>query len=76
MTRLLAAVTDRRRNSLVKYKVGLRGTFESLQMEFNIHYWINHCHLQAYVGASRVRYKLKKNCPDGIKLRVIEKVAC
>src|SRR5665811_2377457 len=57
---VLAAVTDRKRISLVRDKVGLRGNFESLQMGFNIHYWINHCHLQACVGASRVRYKLKK----------------
>jgi hypothetical protein len=57
-------------------RVGLRGTFESLQMGFNIHYWINHCHLQACVGASRVRYKLKKELSDKTKLRVIKKVAC
>ena len=60
MTRLLAAVTDRRRNSLVRHKVGLRGTFESLQMGHNMHYRINYCHLQASVGASRARYRLKK----------------
>ena len=73
---VLAAVTDRRRNPLVRDKLGLRGNFESLQMGLNMHYWINNCHLQACVGASRVRYKLKKDCPDGIKLRVIRKVAC
>jgi len=73
---VLAAVTDRRRISLVRDKVGLRGNFESLQMGFNMLYRTNHCHLQAGVGASRVRYKLKKKCPDGIKLRVIIKIAC
>ena len=76
MTRLLAAVTDRRRNSLVRYKLGLRWNFESLQMEHNMLYKTNYCHLQACVGASRVRYKLKKICPDGFKLGVIRKVAC
>jgi hypothetical protein len=73
---VLAAVTDRRRISLVRDKLGLRGTFESLHMGFNILYWINHCHMQACVGASRVRYKLKKSCPDDVKLRVIRNVAC
>ena len=75
-TSVLAAVTDRRRNSIVRYNVGLRGTFESLQMGHNMLYRIFYCHLQASVGASRARYRLKKSCPDGIKLRVIRKVAC
>ena len=71
MTRLLAAVTDSIRNSLVRYNVGLRGTFECLQMGEPMLYRINYCHLQASVGASRVRYKLKKSCPDETKIRVI-----
>ena len=50
--------------------------FESLQMGSNILYRINYCHLQASVGASRVRYKLKKSCPDKTKFMVIRKVAC
>ena len=57
-------------------KVGLRGNFESLQMGLNIHYRNSLCHLQACVGASRVRYKLKKELSDKTKLRVIKKVAC
>jgi hypothetical protein len=73
---VLAAVTDRRRNSLVRDKLGLRGNFESLQMGLNMHYWINNCHLQACIGASRVRYKLKKGCPDNTKFSVIKKLAC
>jgi hypothetical protein len=36
----------------------------------------NLSYLQASVGASRARYKLKKNSPDETKLRIKEKVAC
>jgi hypothetical protein len=66
---VLAAVTDRRRNSLVKYKVGLRWNFESLQMGPNMLYRINYCHLQACVEASRVRYKLKKELSRWYKVK-------
>jgi hypothetical protein len=42
-------------------------------MLFYLSHW---CQLQARIGASRLEYKLKRNCPDKTKLRVIEKVAC
>ena len=32
--------------------------------------------MQARIGASRLEYKLKRNCPDKTKLRVIEKAVC